>query len=50
MKEAMQVRKDMVGVGCESLMRMFDTNDECLVEQVCFGHFLSHFLIFLIQL
>lgn len=33
MKQAMKIRRDMIGVACEAMMNMFQTGDEELVEQ-----------------
>jgi hypothetical protein len=36
LKQAMQARKDMIGVVCEALNRLFSTNHDQLISQV--GH------------
>lgn len=34
MKIAMKIRRDTIGKTCEALMKMFQLNDDALVEQV----------------
>jgi hypothetical protein len=34
LKQAMQARKDMIGVVCEALNRLFSTNHDQLISQV----------------
>ena len=34
MQVAMKARKDMTGIACEAFMKMFETDNEVLVEQV----------------
>ena len=34
LKHAMQLRKDMIAVACETLNRLFSTNEDRLVKQV----------------
>lgn len=35
LKQAMQTSHEMVGVGCEALNRLFSSNQDQLVKQVC---------------
>ena len=34
MKLAMKIRRDMIGVACDALMKMFQIGDDELIEQV----------------
>lgn len=34
MRVAMKIRRDMIGVACDALMKMFQVGDDDLVEQV----------------
>jgi len=34
MRIAMKIRRDMIGVACDALMKMFQIGDDDLVEQV----------------
>ena len=36
-KTAMKMRKDTIGLACEALMKMFQQNEDALVEQVYIG-------------
>lgn len=44
LKQAMQVRRDMVGVACEALNRLFSTSQEQLVKQALDADLVSYLL------
>lgn len=48
LKQAMQVRKDMVAVACETLNRLFSSNQEQLVKQALEADFVQ-FLLSLLE-
>lgn len=44
LKQAMQVRKDMIAVACEALHRLFSANQELLVKQALDVDFVPYLL------
>lgn len=44
LKQAMLVRKDMIGIACEALNRLFSTNQEFLVKQALDADLVSYLL------
>jgi DnaJ homolog subfamily C member 13 len=41
MKIAMKIRRDMIGVACDALMKMFQVGDDELIEQVFLTYLLT---------